>query len=86
MPRPLAALAEAWLAARLLAPLNWLFQRLVAAKVRCWLLLLLLLLPPPLWRPCCSNVACPEVAPVSQRLFLLPASCFMLLLLAHREL
>ncbi|PSC68813.1 putative acyl-activating enzyme chloroplastic [Micractinium conductrix] len=34
VPRPLAALAEAWLAARLLAPLNWLFQRLVAAKVR----------------------------------------------------
>lgn len=33
-PRPLAALVRAWLAARLLAPLHWLFRRLVAAKVR----------------------------------------------------
>lgn len=33
-PRPLVALVRAWLAARLLAPLHWLFRRLVAAKVR----------------------------------------------------
>lgn len=33
-PRPLAALVQAWLAMAALAPLNWLCQRLVAAKVR----------------------------------------------------
>lgn len=33
-PRPLLALAQAWLTMMLLAPLRWLFQRLVAAKVR----------------------------------------------------
>ena len=33
-PRPLAALVQAWLAMAVLAPLNWLCQLLVAAKVR----------------------------------------------------
>lgn len=33
-PRPLAVLVRAWLVARLLAPVYWLFRRLVAAKVR----------------------------------------------------
>jgi long-chain acyl-CoA synthetase len=33
-PRPLLALVAAWLRAALLAPLHWLCQRLVAAKVR----------------------------------------------------
>ena len=33
-PRPLLALVQAWLALAALTPLNWLFQRLVAGKVR----------------------------------------------------
>jgi long-chain acyl-CoA synthetase len=33
-PRPLTALVAAWLQMRLLAPLYWMCQRLVVAKVR----------------------------------------------------